>query len=361
MDRNLEWSPPRFATLGDDVGLGALRWTEAADPDWARATPCVEENLETLLTFHLASLSGRDLTPRRRGWVMEPGQDLVATDRLGRIHLFELKKGSVTPSDCDQLEHYLLKQLFADRDSFLAEADAQFALQVDPDRTTRAIVAAMAAQRGDLVGLRLAKRWLTAEHALLRPDGRELTTYRYGRLSPAQQRRFAIEVLRERASNRELISEDAGWFDSVTALGAAWSARLLAPPPAPLAIPAQPMVLWLVGRQIGIGAQERIRRWRAAGVDARALKLEVRRRQQGWLISVTAEHAPIRNRLEDVVVEYLSRRPSLARVQFQLYERVNPSATKSRGGRLLETPKVRLDGNDPISLTELATDPIAAN
>jgi hypothetical protein len=348
-----EWQEPRFAVAGEDAGLSGLTWPDA-DPTWDGALPCLEENLETLLMFHLAELTGVELTPRRRGWVMEPGQDLVASDRLGRIHLFELKKGSVGPRDCDQLEHYLLKQLFADRDAFLAEADTQFRNQVDPLSTARNIAGAMAAERGDITGLRLAQRWLPPEHALLQHAGRRLTAYRYSKFTTEEQRRFAVEVLLERAVTRGLVSPQSLQFAQVLAHGEAWSTRLLAPPPAPLASPMHPMVLWLIGRRIGSGALERVRRWRAAGVDVRVLELQVWRHSRGWLCAVRREDAPARNRLEIALTQHLAERATPPKLRLDLYERVNPSASKTTGGGILITPIATLDGQpvvleDPIS------------
>jgi hypothetical protein len=244
--------------------------------------------------------------------------------------------------------------LFANRDAFVAEADTQFRNQADPLSTARSIAGAMAAERGDITGLRLAQRWLPPDHPLLQYAGRRLTAYGYSRFTTEEQRRFAVEVLLERAVTRGLVSPQSLQFAQVLADGEGWSSRLLSPPPAPLAVPVHPMVLWLVGRRIGPGALERVRRWRAAGVDVRVLELQAWRHAKGWLCVVRREHAPARDRLEVALTQHLAEGATLPQLRLDFYERVNPSASKTTGGGMITTPTATLDGQpvvleDPVS------------
>lgn len=63
--------------------------------------------------------------------------------------------------------------------------------------------------------------------------------------------------------------------------------------------------------------------------------------RHGWLVRVRRENAPQR---ETDLIADLEQRADRPRVRLQLYEQVNPSASKHRGGHLIDTPRVCIVG-----------------
>ena len=127
------FGPWQYHTVQPDLTIGA---PSLHPPDgWESGLTGTEEPLETLLAFNLASLTRLPLRFLNRAVALEAAVDIVATDPIRRIHLFELKKKSVSGQDAAQLEHYLLRHLFEDPDDYLETVASHGSSRTRLDRT----------------------------------------------------------------------------------------------------------------------------------------------------------------------------------------------------------------------------------
>lgn len=110
------WDSWRYAPVEADMSLGPSVDKPSA---WASSVRGVESSVETLLAIHTEQFVGFPLRFLRRDRPLHGAEDLVATDDIGRIHIFELKKGSISEQAASQLEYYLFRYLFQNPDAFV--------------------------------------------------------------------------------------------------------------------------------------------------------------------------------------------------------------------------------------------------
>ena len=316
-------------------------WTAAA---WEKATPVVEEVVETLLALHLPRFTAAQVAFLKRGFAMESAGDLVGTDPLGRLHLFELKKDAFAPRDVDQLEQYLLGHLFRDPELFREHCRRQGAHQLQPARLARAILGAQANMRMATTGARFVTRHLPADHPLLADLPGPLTKGRYGKLSPREQLQLLHAACAARQPDR---ANRLSCPDRLQAAAQQHAQRLARELDAnePLLRPSRPVVLWVVGQRFSPHVLERLRQWRRSGLDARPLAVEVRHRGDSLCAHVTRERAEPRHRLEARVIDHASTHHDATQrppVDLMLYHEATPSSSRQHGGGPLDNPHATL-------------------
>ena len=110
-------------------------------------------------------------------------------------------------------------------------------------------------------------------------------------------------------------------------------------PARPRVRPTGEAVIWLVGRGIDPGAQQRVRLWRRAGLDARCLIVDARQSPTTgqWIACVRREEFPER----DEALDFIESHPELIegdvrveRLELRFYESRAASSTDLAGGGL---------------------------
>lgn len=311
---------------------------------WTSGVRSIEATVETLLALNLMRIVGFPLRLVRRAFPIDPSADIVATDILRRVHLFELKKGSVSGQAAAQLEQYLLKHVFGDADRFLTEGADQGQQQITTHQVARDIMGVSANERSGIVGYRKIRHELGDDHALIkRKDGKRLSSYGYGKLMGDDKLRLIHAALDVHARKRSLSPLPP--FDQVERTAEAWSQKLSgqAEPPSSVLQAERRLVLWLVGASISPDALEQVRRWRRSGIDARVLRITGRSDGKRWVLGVRREAAPQRDQAENEVLERaadLTRAPT--RVKLVFYNEQAASSHMRHGGELLDDPIVKL-------------------
>ena len=331
---------PRYWELGADLDLVGCQ--REAPAGWDAATGVPEEVAETVLLLHLAELTGVAMAFLKRGDAIEPAGDVAAVDRLGRLHVFELKKDAFAPRHVDQLEQYLLGEVFRDPEAFREDAVRGGRRQLAPEMLARSLLGARAGRRMANTGAAFIAASLQPAHPLLAALGGTLTKSRYGRMSPAEQLGLLHAACVAASDERSLPS-----LEAVLTAARRHGNRLLADLDAtqPRLRLDRPLVLWVAGARIGSQVRERLRRWRRAGLDARPLEVEVRHHHATLLARVVGERAPARQDLERQLLAYVGEQPDNTRppAQLDLYKQARPSDPIGRGGGLLATPTARID------------------
>lgn len=319
-----------------------LRITNADSPlteapaDWpgAESDKAKEEVLETLLILNLQTLLDEDLRFLFRAGDYWGLQDITALDPLGRVHLFELKKGKINNRVPQQLASYLLPNLFAGGREY-----ARWTWQLNRDRLDATrwelyYAAALANERTSNIGRKYVNE-TRGDDQLTESEWKAL--YKQNE-SGALITRALLAKAEGRCASPTL-EQVADW-------GAATRAELVGEVPAMPHVWTEPGgVIWLVGRTVDADALEEIRKWRQAGVDARAACVDARQSQSDgrWIIRVTRENYPERRALLQKVGAEL---PSLVehvavdgpgplfghKLRIKLYEEVAASKANKPGG-----------------------------
>lgn len=338
----MEFSPALYGSIGPDLRIG--RQAPDEPNSWVGARRVREEPTETLLALNLKALTGLPLAWVRFSGAMDPSVDLVATDPLGRVHLFELKKASVGAQEATQLEQYLLRHVFDDSRAFLTDSLKHGRQQSERDPLARRVTGLFANERIVSFGSRNLVRLLGPDHHDAQaPGGRSLTSYQWSKLSSAEQTRRIHAALAARTRRDD-------WPDCLDLSMTLQLARRLsgqlrrALSQIQSALEVQrPIVLWLVGRTIQDPALDRVRMWRRAGLDARVLFLEVRRTDSGWLVRVRHEQAEQRRTLERRLFELQAPEEKVRpTVRLHLYDEASASSSHGHGGNLLPEPYARI-------------------
>ncbi len=337
IDAMVEWQDWEFRSVSDKLDVAVI---VDRPESWNAGIRSIEATIETLLAFNLSELVGMPLTLVRRAYPIEPAADIIATDPLRRIHLFELKKGSVSGQSAAQLEQYLFKHVFGDADRFLADAAKLGKAQASQLRLARDIAGVWANERTGIVGFKKALRELNEGHPLLNPGGRRLTAYRYGKLSQEDQLVVVHAALAVHAAKRDLafpklneVLETARtWEDRLACESVDGPTRLVA---------ERRLVVWLVGSNISPAALERVRLWRRSGIDARVLRVTARSTGGRWVLGVRRELAPDRDEVEQDLFERATDSSRTAtRVKAVFYDERPASKNSRLGGALLEKPRI---------------------
>jgi len=303
----------------------------------------IEATVETLLALNLTTLTGIPLRLLKRASPIEASADIIATDALHRIHIFELKKGSISGQSAAQLEQYLLRYVFADPDAFINAMADLGGPQVTEIQLARDIAGVWANERVGIVGYKKIVRELGEGHALLNPGGRRLSKYAYSnKLSDEDKLDLFYATLTVHAQKRNLVMPD---FDEVKRVAKLWS-ELFADEPLPASgglTARKRLVLWLVGSSISDDAIERVRLWRRSGVDARVLQVAGRSDGKRWTLGVRREHAPQRTEAEMRILERAASESGEQRiVKVEFYDRKAASQHSRHGGELLDEPIAEL-------------------
>ena len=337
------------------------RWLEVTDSGaplakaptgWADAKAakrCAQEEVvETLMVLNLPVLLGEDVRYLFRAGDYWGLQDISAIDPLGRIHLFELKKAGISGDVTEQLGHYLLSSLFRSAPHYAKWLRGLSEERIRGARWALYLAAAMANERTANIGLKYVEAHNRDESdRLTKGQWSELLKPREGEATTAAQD-LLLDALRAAATT-------AGATVPTTPELLEWGERL-ASQLVPRAVEAPPVwvepncVIWVVGTHFHQAAEDSIRRWRGAGVDARALEVEARQAADGtWMIRVRRENFPERREVLSKVKANLTSAlervrqertndPAVLALRVNLYERIVPSkASKSKvaGGRPL--------------------------
>lgn len=350
----MNWDEWRYGELGLDIALNNLSSTEGAEQfATTRAKHRVaEEVLETFLMLHLEEMTGLPLYFVSRGHEYWGAEDLIAWDELGRVHLFELKKGAIKAETIDQLTQYMMRYLFHSVDGLVEEEWRRGTKILDISLSTH-LAAACA-------GWRLA----TMGHGALREDLfkdiPEWITYPTWPPSRYWWNNNASDIVKNRLLlknlalmiNEELPEQSRVSADTFRNLAKFWTKRLKRParPPHKVVSLERPVVLWFVGSGFEPGAWQPLRKWRALGVDARPLVIDLRHPAPGkWTLRWRKEQFPQRDELE---VQLFERARSgkfgginrLPKLKLELYKQSSASAKiEDSHGYPLEHPRARLE------------------
>ncbi len=301
----------------------------------------IEATIETLLAFNLPELVGLPLQLVRRAYPMEPSADIVATDPLRRVHLFELKKDKVSGEAAAQLEQYLLRHVFGDADQYLADAATHGESQAGRSRLGRDIVGVWANERMGTQGYKKIVRELGETHPMLNPGGRRFTQYRWDKSGSEDQLELIHAALAIHGQKRGLTMPP---LDEIVDTAGMWEQRLAnsAFHTETRLIAERRIVVWLVGARIDPKALERVRLWRRAGIDARVLELTATSNGEKWMLGVRREAAPQRDQTEQGLFSQAADLSQPAtRVKVAFYDERPPSENSRHGGGLLDNPIVK--------------------
>jgi len=361
--------------FGADFGYGSeARFVEEPDGTGeqfpAKSAVC-EDVMQTLLWLHVANFTGEHVTVFARSGREWGIADLMGIDSIGRIHLFELKKHTVTESVANQLTHYLLAHLFEDAGELLRYWKEKFCPAVLDDQVMGLdayLAAALADERLDTWGPRfvgqtegrdeagiaaLDRQWATT----LSPDAKSELLFKCLRLKVHVRRGVELPAVPSREQFADLAKQWRPKLDPLPELerGPSISVR-------------DRLVLWLVGPRVAGDARERIRQWRRAGLDARWLELDVRPvpASLDWDVRVRREWAPHRSALVTEcwptvlagVQKWEKRHPEHAgkcSVALDLYDKRRPSETGDEGGTLNAECRAMLwaPGRDPAAIVSV--------
>jgi hypothetical protein len=295
----ITWEQNIYTLISADLGLHPkLRWS-TTPPDGRCGTKTIrahEETLQTLMSLYLAEVC--DETVQLVGMAGDywGDADIVGFDRLGRIHLLELKRGRIGLAAVKQLSNYLLCQVFVDPVQYVrARWKRTGNHELQRQGFAETLAGMLAGQQTTTVGHIFVQKWGLAQDVPKRT---------WKKWEPVERHPFVLKALLKKAETR---MDGVPTPEDIYELVQTWQRRLRpqASPPAGLFLCERPVVVWLVGTGFVREAEQEIQRWRAAGVDARCLQAEVRfsSRRDGLILRVRRESAPQRiellRRLQD--------------------------------------------------------------
>jgi hypothetical protein len=342
------------ARLAADFGFGLKLAFVTERPQAARQFPVesevCEDVMQTMLWLHAAEITGEPITIFARSGREWGIADLMGIDSAGRIHLFELKKHTVTAAVASQLTHYLLAHVFEDAERLLAYWNQRFCREVldQPEMGLQAyLAAALANERLDIWGA----RFVAQTEGLDKAATEALEKKWDHALGHDQRAEMLMRALRVKVQARRGVEPtQVPTREEFSALAQRWRARLDPTKDLNRQRPTrvrERLVLWLVGPRVAGDALEQIRSWRRAGVDARWLELDVKPVPASleWDLTVRREWAPHRAALfaqkwssVEAKLREWSKRYSVSEedcsVSLDLYDRRSPSDRSEEGGTL---------------------------
>ncbi len=330
----------------------------------ANAKPTVEKVLETYIALNFEQVTGASPVSVvvSRALCSEP--DVVAVDELGRVHMVEVKKDPITKRDVEQATHYMLRSVFADR---FAAFDK---LPQEVETRAYALAAALAgvvcetdeSKEGKTLHSREVKHDPLLSDFAIASLGRVPVKSKWSTdRQTAEGALVHIATLLAHARRHGLWPSD-GTLDSgvqlLLAAGrhhaatSAFRAPLTQSVRDRLPRPTRPLVLWLAAPTIDSSAVEELVRLRAAGVDVRAVEVDLRRDaessvqgERGWHVSVRREDAPDRDRSEAEAVVGVRRGLEVGTtLDIAFYVERPPSDRSKRPehGSHMDFPEIRL-------------------
>jgi len=342
---SIKWEQQNFyALVPADLGLNGLQWSTDPPAGWSKSSAgrVHEETLQTLLSLHLSEVSCEPVQLVGKAGDYWGGADIVGLDTLGRVHLFELKRGRVSEEAARQLSYYMLRHVFDEPARFiehrwnpLGKSDLRV------ERLSETIAGALAGQQTHNVGYFFVREW--AKAAITSKSAWQKQSYE-------EKHPLLLKALLEKAKER---LDQVPTREEIVEITNGWRSRLWSEggPARSAFVCERPVVIWLVGAGFTPGVEEEIRRWRAAGVDARCLQAEVRFSSQrdGLTLRVAREEAPGRVTLVRLLEQWAaSNGASNAPVKLtvQLYVEARPSdkgKQKEAAGRPKEPPSARIE------------------
>ncbi len=338
------WGQNAYAPIPADLGLRhGLKWRVQLPSGWTnrRSTRTHEETVETILSLHLSDVCDESLRLIGKAGDHWGGADLIGLDKLGRVHLFELKAGSITKAATRQLSYYLLRRVFVDPASFLGswwERMGDWELQ--PWRLGLALAGALAGQRTDNIGWKFAYKWGSTN---------DVAESQWSGLGVDSKYPILLDALLAKAAKH---CNDLPTSEEVLDYASLWRERLWPDPKTPQGAfkCRRPVVIWLVGTSFSLKAEEEIRRWRAAGVDARCLQAETRHsiHGNGLILRINREDAPRRAKLFKRLEKWRSNQTELIakpELELEIYAQAQPSSSrtvKEKAGQLQDRMVARV-------------------
>lgn len=350
----ISWEPSIYAFVSPDLGLSrSLEWSTDPPTGWTRtkAVRTHEETLQTVMLLHLADICGEAVQLVGMAGDSWGGADIIGLDRLGRVHLFELKRERIGAAAAQQLAHYLLSLIFVDPVQHVClrwVRTTEWELQ--DWRLAETLAGALAGQQTYNLGHAFVQKWK------LCPD---VPRSRWKKWDEAQKHPFRLAALLKKAGSH---LDKVPAPEAMLQLAREWRQRLRPQesPPTGLFACERPVVIWLVGSGFNSEAEEEIRGWRAAGVDARCLQAEVRfsSQREGLILRIGREVAPGRAELVRRVEDWAAGHVPLGaqpRLDLDLYTRSRPSDrsnTRAQAGLLKSKLKatIHLDGKERIEI-----------
>jgi len=325
--------------------------TGSSDPPkgWDESDQAQEEVLETLVILNLHKLLAEDVSFLFRAGDYWGLQDITAIDRLGRLHLMELKKDKIDAKVTEQLAAYLLRTMFDDGVVFAHRMASLNRKHLEAERWAVYLAGVLANERTTVVG---PKAYRT--HVSDLGFGEALTDHEW------KQQTTSARLNRQCLTLLEIAAGQGRGTLSLKALHS-WAEQVLQTSQPP-AIPAPPFrircpnVIWLIGRRVDEAALEQVRMWRRAGVDARPLVVDARRcRQTGrWMLRVLREDFPERaalirhvavtnetGKLPKGAFRATNDQPTGYELELKLYETLPPSSPKLKAGGAALGKKVK--------------------
>ncbi len=358
--------------VGADFGLDltlpfVVERQDAAGQFPAESTVC-EDVMQTFLWLHAADFTGEPITIFARSGKEWGVADLMGIDTIGRIHLFELKKHTVTASVANQLTHYLLAHLFEDPCELLGYWKDKFPAAVLED-VPAYLASAVADERLDILGPRFIAQSEGRDAAGIAAFEKEWDHH----LSPGARTMRLLDALRTKGQMRRGLPLDAiPTQDAFLDLARQWRRKLDPLPELDRERPfrlQERLVLWLVGPRVAGDALERIRSWRRAGVDARWLEIDVQPAPASleWNVRVRREWAPHRTAVvkekwplvQAALQKWIDKRPDdrgRCSISLQFYDRRRPSDPGDEGGGLNAECRAMLcaPGRDPAEIVSVS-------
>ncbi len=331
------WNDSIYTSIPVDIGLSTrLMWRSTPPADWSEAQPKPhEETLQTLLAFHLTEICGESLTLAGTAGDYWGGADITGFDSLGKVHLFELKRHTVNQDSAHQLLYYLLRHIFDDPAKFInAWIQRMRDKELQISRLSKTIAGVLAGHRTDNIGDAFVREQLASV---------TISKAAWKKLDEERQQSLSIAALLELAKRN---FKNVPTPEQLEDIAKQWHKRLhstLTSFPQTATACASPIVIWLVGSKFTDDAEHEIRKWRAAGLDARCLQAEVRfsAQQNGLILRVQSEKFPERTELMQCLREWFGNNNSddIAKISLHLYHQARPSnKMKNEDGLPLAQP-----------------------
>ncbi|HYX07114.1 MAG TPA: hypothetical protein VE912_10320 [Bacteroidales bacterium] len=118
----MKFTEPLYAKLTIPFSEEALDWNQEFYLEWKKLLKkqrVYEEELVTILMLWSEFLTGTKLNflyrPNRG---TDGGEDLIAVDSIGRIHIFECKKDKIDLKTMMQVRYYLMSHIFQNADDY---------------------------------------------------------------------------------------------------------------------------------------------------------------------------------------------------------------------------------------------------
>jgi hypothetical protein len=370
----LDWNEWSYRQCGINLGVEGL---QASDKEIYDGLPTAarvkEEVLETFLMFHLEELTGLPLQFVSRSHMDQftGGEDLVAWDALGRVHLFELKNGlnqqTVNRNTVEQLTQYTVKNLFRPAVDFieqewcegnkiwwheailagylagayLNEIVSKFGYEEVTEHLTR--------ERGGIKEWMNLGQWRPSIEALSKNWWKGRRASGNATLEEKNRLRFEAAIACAKKGLAEKNHADPGFLRELAGMWRMKQKRTKRPP-LPKFKTQRPVVMWFIAPNTGAG-HDAIIEWRAKGVDARAVEVDLRQdaSQGTFQVRWRGEAYAARDEIEERLFQYASNEAAYnsrqpPRLKLKFYNEKRSSGSKRDGhGLPLKEPTARFE------------------